>query len=122
MSDGFEFFANDLVEKVIVEGDPAKAGENRIVVRRTQDIEPFIEANKRERDATPEIRKFSGRDMAKVAEIPNVIVEKWMQEGFNILDPSPETQKELRRRLDLAENEWMKTLKVGLSRQSRGRR
>ena len=116
------FFANDVTEKLIVEGDPHKHGDMRIVVRRSQDLEPFIEANKKMRNETPEIRKFRGRDMAHVAEIPNIIVEKWLQEGFNIFDPAPETAKELRRRLDQLDNEWMKVMKVGLSRQSRGSR
>lgn len=55
-----------------------------LVVKRTQDVEPYLERNKRERN---EFQARRGSRMRKVAEIPNVIAEKWMRElGVNIFD------------------------------------
>lgn len=121
MSENTELFANDITERVIVEGDPRNAGQGRIVIERSQDLEPFIEAAKVSQAETPYWRPFAGRDIAHVAEIPNIIVEKWRQEGFNIFDPSPEVQRELRRRLDDPDNKWMKLLDVKLASTTRGR-
>jgi len=52
--------------------------------KRTQEIpQSFLDSLKQQRDDS--LRNKEG-DYMRVASIPTVIVEKWMQEGFNIFD------------------------------------
>jgi hypothetical protein len=71
----------------------SQADDGRLVVKRTQDTTPYLEANRAEFNAAPSWRPYaSGRkdkSLRKVASIPLIVVEQWMREGVNILDPSP---------------------------------
>ncbi len=82
--------------------------QGRVVVKRTQDATPYIEQNKRELAEAPSWNPYgSGRkdqSLRKVASIPLIVVEQWMKEGVNILDPSPEMQKKVAQKLN--SNEW----------------
>jgi hypothetical protein len=60
-----------------------KYSQGQLVVKRTQDTTPYLEANKRERT---DFQARRGARMRKVAEIPNIVVEQWMREGINIFD------------------------------------
>ena len=73
--------------------------QGRIVVRRTQDVEPYLEANKRARNAFQARR---GANIRQVAEIPNVVIEQWLREGINVFDPND--AKKVQQRLN--SNEW----------------
>jgi hypothetical protein len=54
-----------------------------VIVQRIQDVEPYLEANKRRRDSFQSDRKANRR---LVAEVPCVIIEQWMKEGINVFD------------------------------------
>lgn len=60
-----------------------KAKNGQLVVHRVQDTTPYLEANKRE---LSNFQARRGMTRRKIAEIPNIIVEKWMKEGINIFD------------------------------------
>ena len=53
-----------------------------------QDVEPFLEKNKRELQARVEAgRRHKVEDMRKIASIPNIVAEKWLKEfGINVFD------------------------------------
>lgn len=71
----------------------------RVVVCRTQDVEPYLEANKRERN---DFQAQRDAPMRKVAEIPNIVVEQWLKMGVNIYDPND--NKKVQQLLN--SNEW----------------
>jgi hypothetical protein len=64
-------------------GTAIKARSGQLVVERVQDTTPYLEANKRERN---DFQSRRGARMRKIAEIPNIVVEKWLKEGINIFD------------------------------------
>lgn len=58
-------------------------------IETVQDVEPFLDANKRAQNNgdgfTP------SRDMKRIANIPNVVIEKWLNElGVNVFDKNHE--------------------------------
>jgi hypothetical protein len=56
-----------------------------LVSRLVQDVEPFIERNKRlQNDGTDGYTP--SREMRRVASIPNIVVHQWQQEGIDIFD------------------------------------
>lgn len=57
--------------------------EDRLVIRRVQDVEPYLEANKTEYNSAPEHGRWKG-EFHHAACIPNVIIEQWMKEGINL--------------------------------------
>jgi hypothetical protein len=93
--------------------------QGRVVVQRTQDTTPYLEANRRELAEAPSWNPYgSGRKdkaLRKVASIPMIVVEQWMREGLNIFDPSPETQKRIAQKLNSNEYRDLRTFpgKVG---------
>ena len=71
-----------------------------LVLKHTQDIsQDFLDGVKETRNES--LGKREG-DYMSVAQIPVIVVEKWMREGFDILGPGV-TAKEIVRRLK-AEN------------------
>lgn len=85
------------------------AKDGKVVVCRTQDVEPYIEQNKRELAEAPTWRPYANTNLRKVASIPNVVVEQWMREGLNIFDPSPETQRKIAAKLNSNEYQYLRT-------------
>jgi len=87
--------------------------QGKLVVQRTQDTTAYLEQNKAERNAAPDWRPYaSGRKdkaLRKVASIPMIVVEQWMKEGINILDPSPEMQKKVAQKLNSNEYAYLRT-------------
>lgn len=81
-----------------------KSEQGKIVICRTQDVSAYIEANKRRRN---DFQARRNSKMRLVADIPNVIVEKWMKEGVNIFDPN--CDKEVQRRLNSSEYAFLRT-------------
>lgn len=55
-------------------------GNGEIVRYAEDDVEPVLDANKAEFNATPETRKFGGKTFHRVARIPPIIIEKWKNE------------------------------------------
>lgn len=81
-------------------------GEGKIHFERVQDVEPIIARNK----ALQGVAQQS--DWARhVASIPNVILEKWMnEEGVNYLAlPGDEFARLIRRKLDDPDWRWLRT-------------
>ena len=59
--------------------------DGKLHVRRTQDVEPVLDANKRDfNDAPSRFRPDSNLTM--VASIPPIVVEQWLKQGINIFD------------------------------------
>ena len=54
-----------------------------VVVQRVQDVDPYLEANKRRRNDFQSDRKAG---MRLVADVPCVIIEQWLKEGINVFD------------------------------------
>ena len=90
-----------------------KVSDGKAYVTRTQDVEGYLEANKRELAEAPTWNPYgSGRkdkSMRKVASIPMIVIEAWMREGINIFDPSPETQKKIAQKLNSNEYQHLRT-------------
>lgn len=84
--------------------------EDKLIIERVQDVEPYLEQNKREYNSVPhkQRNKYKG-EFVKVASIPNVIIEQWMKEGINIFDPSPEMQKKIKEKLNSSEYQYLRT-------------
>ena len=83
-------------------GTSAKIGEDAggLFLKRSQEIpQQLLDNIKDQRDNS---RKQREGEFMRVASIPTVVVDKWMKEGFNILDPNV-NGKEIIRRLK-AEN------------------
>jgi hypothetical protein len=94
-----------------------KCRNGRLVVKRTQDVEPILDANKqRQADAVGGWRRSAKSYMRYVAEIPNIIVERWLKEGFNVFQAS---EKELRKKLDHPDWSYLKTIPGRLGQRSR---
>lgn len=60
-----------------------KYEQGKIVVCRTQDVAPYLEQNRRERNG---FQRRRGANLRKVAEVPLVVAEQWMRQGVNIFD------------------------------------
>lgn len=75
-----------------------KASNGTLYVKRTQDVEPILEANKAEMAEASSWRPFAGTNLRKVASIPAVVAEQWLKEGLDIIGPAANTP-EMRRRL-----------------------
>jgi len=68
---------------------------------KTQDVEPILEANKRERYNAKGKACERGRLGFKVATIPINLQYKWLtEEGWDCLSPDPGCQKKLRQKLN----------------------
>lgn len=85
----------------------ADASEDLIVVKTTQDIEPYLEANKRRLNDNPSGTK-KGSDLKLVGSIPLVIVHKWLvEEGLDIFNPDHE--KAIMRKLNDPDYRYLRT-------------
>jgi hypothetical protein len=82
--------------------DPA---HGRGIVERVQDVEPILEENKRLRALNDGYSPR--RELRRVASIPLIVVEQWMQEGVNLFDPN--CREAVRRKLNDPENLFLRT-------------
>lgn len=93
---------DDIEEHWRFEGD-------KLVCERVQDVEPILEYNKACYNDVSDWRPFAGRNSRMVANIPNVLVEKWIKEGFNLFNENqPDYQKKLRQRLNSNEYRFLR--------------
>lgn len=78
--------------------------EERAIINTVQDVEPYLERNKQEYHSAPS--RFG--DVAKVASIPEVIMEKWCNEdGINYM--AHENRHLLRKKLNDPDNQFLRT-------------
>lgn len=99
-----------------------KDAQGRIVAVREQDTTPYLDANRRAFNDAPSWRPYAStggkdRGLREVADIPLIVVEQWMKEGINILDPSPEMQRKVAQKLNSNEYQYLRTYpgKVGIA-------
>lgn len=103
------------VETDITTAIRARNGE--LVVKRTQDVEPILDYNKAmQADEAGGWNRNMGRTRRQIAEIPNIVVEQWLKEGFNVFQVSA---RELRKKLDSAEWSYLKTTTKKIGQRSR---
>lgn len=81
-----------------------KREQGKIVICREQDVEPYLEANKRRRNAFQAKR---GVSMRLVADIPNVVVEQWLKLGVNVFDKND--NKKVQQLLNSNEYAYLRT-------------
>lgn len=94
-----------------------RAVNGQLHVHRVQDVEPYLDDNKRmQADQSGGWRRASKGNMRKIASIPNIVVEKWLQEGFNAYTADP---KELRKKLDDPDYAYLKTVPGKIGRRNR---
>ena len=60
--------------------------DGKVIIRKTQDVEPILERNKRL--LTADDGYSPSREFRRAASIPLVIVEQWLREGVDIFDPN----------------------------------
>jgi len=70
-----------------------------LIVKRSQDVEPFLEQNKIDRNSTSETGKYKG-NLVKAASFPPIVVEMMMKgqccsdgKKYNILSPDPDERR-----------------------------
>jgi hypothetical protein len=89
----------------------------KLVVKRSQNVEPILDHNKRmQASQVGGWRRSHNALRRQVAEIPNIVIEQWMKEGFNFFQVS---EKELRKKLDSAEWSYLKTIPGRIGQRSR---
>lgn len=89
----------------------------KLLVKRTQDVEPILDHNKRlQAESVGGWRRTHGQLRRQIAEIPNIVVEAWLREGFNVFNAS---ERELRKKLDSAEWSYLKTIPGRIGQRSR---
>ena len=87
--------------------------QGKLVVRRTQDVEGYLEQNKRERNAVSDWRPYASgkkdKTLRKVASIPNIVAEQWLREGVNVFSNDPEQRRKVRQKLNSNEYQYLRT-------------
>jgi hypothetical protein len=81
-----------------------KREDGKIVIYREQDVQPYLEQNKRVRNS---FQKRRNSRMRLVADIPNVVVEQWMRMGVNIFDKND--NKKVQQLLNSNEYAYLRT-------------
>jgi hypothetical protein len=81
-----------------------KREQGLIVVKRWQDVRPYLDANKTRANNFTRSRKAN---MRLVAEIPNIVVEQWLKLGVNVYDRND--AKKVQQLLNSNEYKWLRT-------------
>lgn len=104
------------MSKRLVEYDPlTKTSEysnydeltDTLVISKEQDVTDILEWNKKLQNSDGYTKKGIKDEMWHYAQIPNVVIEKWLSEGFNIFDKN--NDKALFRKLNSPEYKYLKT-------------
>jgi len=77
----------------------------KIIERKTQDVEPFLDRNKELYNAGDGYSP--SRDLRRAASIPLVVVEQWLSEGIDIFNP--DHAEAIKRKLNDPENRYLRT-------------
>lgn len=94
-----------------------EARNGKLVVVRSQDVEAVLNHNKRmQADQVGGWRRNATRSRRQVAEIPNIVIEQWLKEGFNFFTA---TENEIRRKLDHPDWSYLKTIPGKLGNRAR---
>lgn len=97
--------------------ETSKFQQGFLVVNRVQDVQPFLDSNKRKQsEAVGGWRRNAKHSMREVADIPNIVVEQWLKQGFNMFTAS---ERELRKKLDEPDWAYLKTIPGRLGQRSR---
>jgi hypothetical protein len=94
-----------------------EARNGALTVYREQDVAPILDHNKRmQADGAGGWRRTAKWSRRQVAEIPNIVIEQWLKEGFNFFRC---TDNELRQKLDEPNWAYLKTIPGKLGKRSR---
>ena len=94
-----------------------KCRNGELVVKRTQDVAPYLDSNKRmQADGAGGWRRTAKLRRRQIADIPNIVVEAWLKEGFNVFQVS---ERELRKKLDHPDWAYLKTIPGRVGQRSR---
>lgn len=65
-------------------------GRDKIVFASDQDVSEIVAANKRlmNLEGSGESTLWKNRQYVRIASIPNIVIEQWMQQGLNFYDPN----------------------------------
>lgn len=83
--------------------------EDKLHIAHSQDVAPIIESNRRALNASEKHDKYG--DWNRVASIPAVVVMEWLKEGINVMAPSPDCKKAIKRKLNSPEYAYLRTRK-----------
>lgn len=94
-----------------------KARNGELKIYREQDVEPVLDHNKAmQAAAAGGWRRNAGRTRRKIAEIPNIVAEMWLKQGFNVFRAS---EAELRKKLDEPDWRYLRTVPGRIGKRSR---
>src|SRR5688500_10827170 len=94
-----------------------KREQGKVLIYREQDVQPYLDANKRMQAEQVGGWRRAGKGARRmVADIPNIVVEMWLKQGFNMFSAS---ERELRKKLDEPEWSYLKTIPGRLGQRSR---
>lgn len=72
---------------VLLTEDHYDEGTDTLVIKESQDVDPILDRNKELANPGLSGDGYSpSRDLKRVASIPNIIIQKWLQNGVNVFD------------------------------------
>jgi hypothetical protein len=83
--------------------------DDKLHIAHTQDVTPIIDSNRRAYNDSEKSDKWG--DWNRVASIPSVVVMEWMKEGINVMAPTYEDQKKIKKKLNSPEYAYLRTRK-----------
>lgn len=83
--------------------------DDKLHIAHSQDVKPIIESNRKAFNASEKSDTWS--DWNRVASIPAVVVMEWMKEGINVMAPTYEDQKKIKKKLNSPEYAYLRTRK-----------
>lgn len=81
--------------------------EDKLHVAHTQDIAPIIADNIARSNEIDKHAKWG--ETERVASIPMVVVVEWMKEGINVMAPSQDCVKKIKKKLNSPEYAYLRT-------------
>lgn len=83
--------------------------DDKLHIAHAQDVSPIIQSNRKSFNASERGDKYS--DWNRVASIPAVVVMEWMKEGINVMAPTYEDQKKIKKKLNSPDYAYLRTRK-----------
>lgn len=80
---------------------------DKLYISHSQDIEPIIRDNIARSNETDKHAAWG--ETERVASIPMVLVVEWLKEGINVMAPSPDCLKAIKRKLNSPEYAYLRT-------------